>query len=160
LRRGDGGAAAFAAVDRLAGRPVGGLRCPSRNYAATECGDREITDPEEQRKVLWRMLFRTPYNQSEPIRAQMNVKIQAGLAQFLQQWHAWKAEIEQQAWDKANSWDAKPSGKNEDVGDIAKDVANDVGQFLHFEPSGVRYLRFKEQLKKENPFRPTLSFAD
>jgi hypothetical protein len=72
---------------------------PVLDEVATKCGDQQITNPEEQRKVLWPYLFRTDYNESDPIREEMTKKIKAGLAEYLQQWHAWKKAYEVASWD-------------------------------------------------------------
>jgi hypothetical protein len=82
--------------------------------AAIECGDDGIADAQEQRKVLWRRLFRTPFDQSEPIRAAMDVTIEAGLADYQQQWKEWRREIKLEALERFGVAGANP-GEQEEI---------------------------------------------
>ena len=70
---------------------------PMLDRAVAECDAKQVADAEERRKVLWTQLFKTPYNESEPIRAEMSGKLKAALSQFLAQWHVWDDAIKKEA---------------------------------------------------------------
>ena len=55
-----------------------------------------IVDGEGQRRLLWRKMFKTPYNEAEPIRAEMSEKIKKGLADFNTQWHEWDDALQEE----------------------------------------------------------------
>ncbi len=110
---------------------------PVIDLAATQCGDKQIDDPEGQRQVLWRNLFTTPYNAADPIRQRMSAKIEAGLKSYNEQWHAWKNDLDKYVYQEA----AERLSKGAPI--------------LNIVPTPDDY----ERVKKEHPFQPKLDFG-
>ncbi|MEU4238275.1 DUF4157 domain-containing protein [Actinoplanes sp. NPDC026619] len=130
----------------------------SIDAAIADCRATRTTDADQQRQVLWGKLFNTPYNQSEPIRKEMKAKIEAGMADFLKQWHNWKDEIREEAEEKGYSGGLPPDvyGDPSLVAKYEKDpekawrlVQDPVSRVGALE----RYLRSKRPFQAEMKFR-------
>jgi hypothetical protein len=107
------------------------------DLAATQCADKQIVAREEQRKVLWSNLFNTPFNESEPIRQQMSVKIEAGLKSYNEQWRTWREEIASLARQNASNRKQSPGEAR-------------FGAFVNDDDRKMAVAR--------HPFKPELSF--
>ena len=130
---------------------------PWLDRSVAECISRQVTDREEQREVLWRNLFKTPYNESEPIRAEMSVKVKEALRQFLAQWHAWKDAIQKEAEDRGYTSGLPPDvyGIPEFVAEYRKDPKR---AWMLVQDPVSRVAALSLALEKERPFTPNLTF--
>ncbi len=119
-----------------------------RSDVAIVCAQRNRTDLESQRQVLWAHIFPgVPYNSSDTLRELTLVRINAGLVQFRAQYDAWQSATEASGSHRAVTYCREIFPHNADGEGAAR-----AGCIISFSSS------FTAEARQANPFTPHLTF--
>jgi hypothetical protein len=118
---------------------------PLVREVAVECGFGMVEDIEQQKQRLWhRLLPAVPYRDPAVIIADMEIRIAAGLQQFMEQWKAWDSGDE----------GATPERLGEEINKRSL-----FEKLFGPQPDAFVILwQLRQQWKAEHPFKPNLRY--